>query len=49
MGINIQFTLTVEKLSSLQNKAIQAVGGAERNESSSPLYYKFKVLKFHNI
>ena len=33
----------------LQNKAIRAVGGAEWNESSSPLYYKFKVLKFHDI
>ena len=38
-----------EKLSSLQNKAIRAVGGAKWNESSSPLYYKFKVLKFHDI
>ena len=45
-GINIQIT---EKLSSLQNKAIRAVGGAEWNESSSPLYYKFKVLKFHVV
>ena len=33
----------------LQNKAIRAVGGAEWNESSSPLYYKFKVLKFLDI
>ena len=39
----------LEKLSSLQNKVIRAVGGAEWNESSSPLYYKFKVLKFHDI
>ena len=39
----------LEKLSSLQNKAIRAVGGAECNESSSPLYYKFKVLKFHVV
>ena len=31
----------LEKLSSLQNKAIRAVGGAEWNESSSPLHYKF--------
>ena len=37
------------KLSSLQNKAIGAVGSAEWNESSSPLYYKFKVLKFYDI
>ena len=28
---------------------IRAVGGAEWNESSSPLYYKFKVLKFRDI
>ena len=28
---------------------VRAVGGAEWNESSSPLYYKFKVLKFHDI
>ena len=28
----------LEKLSSLQNKAIRAVGGAEWNESSFPLY-----------
>ena len=39
----------LEKLTSLQNKAIRAVGGAGWNESSSPLYYKFKVLKFHDI
>ena len=39
----------LERLSSLQNKAIRAVGGAEWNESSSPLYYKFKVLKFYDI
>ena len=39
----------LEKLLSLQNKAIRAVGGAEWNESSSPLYYKFKVVKFHDI
>ena len=39
----------LEKLSSLQNKAIRVVGGAEWNESSSPLYYTFKVLKFHDI
>ena len=38
MGINIQIHL--EKLSSLQNKAIRDVGGAEWNESSSSLYYK---------
>ena len=36
-------------LLSLQNKAIRAVGDAEWNESSSSLYYKFKVLKFHDI
>ena len=39
----------LEKLSSLQNKAIRAVGGAEWNESSSSLYYKFKVLNFYDI
>ena len=39
----------LEKLSSLQNKAIRAVGGAEWKQSSSPLDYKFKVLKFHRI
>ena len=39
----------LEKLTSLQNKAIRAVGGAGWNESSSPLCYKFKVLKFHDI
>ena len=37
------------KLTSLQNKAIWAVGGAEWNESSSSLYYKFKVLKLHHV
>ena len=47
MGINIQITL--RKIKSLQNKAIRVVGGAGWNESSSPLYYKFKVLKFHDI
>ena len=39
----------LEKLSSLQNKAIRAVDGEEWNESSFPLNYKFKVLKFHDI
>ena len=39
----------LEKLTLLQNNAIWAVGGAGWNESSSPLYYKFKVLKFHDI
>ena len=39
----------LEKLSSLQNKAIRAVGGAEWNESSSPLFYKFKALKFYDV
>ena len=37
------------KLISLQNKAIRAVGGAEWNESSSSLYYRFKVLKLHDL
>ena len=39
----------LEKLRSLQNKAIRAAGGAEWNESSFPLYNEFKVLKFHDI
>ena len=33
----------------LQNKAIPAFGGAEWNESSSPFYYKFKVLKLNDM
>ena len=39
----------VGKLASLQNKAMRAVGVAEWNESSSPLYFKFKVLKLYNM
>ena len=39
----------LEKLTSLQNKAIRAVGSAECNESSCPLYYKFKVLKLYDM
>ena len=37
------------KLTSLQNKTIRVVGRAEWNESSSPLHYKFKVLKLHDM
>ena len=48
-GSRYKYKSHLEKLSSLHNKAIRAVGGAEWNESSSPLYYKFKVLKFHDI
>ena len=36
----------LKKLSSLQSRTIRAVAGAEWNESSSPLNYKFKVLHF---
>ena len=39
----------VGKLTAFQNKTILAVGVAERNESFSPLYYKFKVLKLHDM
>ena len=35
----------VAKLTSLQYKTIRAVGGAEWNETSSPLYSKFKSFK----
>ena len=38
----------LRKLTSLQNKAIWAVGGAEWNESSYLLCFKFKVLKLHD-
>ena len=40
------------KSTPLQNKTIRAVvdgGGVDWNESSSPLCYKFKVLKLHNM
>ena len=36
------------KLTSLQNKAIQAVNSAEWNESSSPPYNKLKELKIYD-
>ena len=36
-------------LTLLQNKAIRAVGGTKLNESFSPLYYKFKVLKLQDM
>ena len=39
----------LEKLSSIQNKTIWAVGCAEWSESSSPLGYECKVLKFYDI
>ena len=39
----------LEKLTSLQNKAIRAVGSAECNENSCPLYYQFKVLKLYDM
>ena len=37
------------KLTSLQNKAIWAVGGLEWNESFSLIYYQFKVFKLHDM
>ena len=43
------YKLYLGKLTSLQNKAIGVLGGAEWNESSFPLYYKFKVLKLHDM
>ena len=41
------YTSHLGKFTLLQNKGIRAVGGAEWNESSSPLHYKFKVLQLH--
>ena len=43
------YKLYLEKLTSLQNKAIWAVSGSLWNKSSSSLYYKFKVLKLHDM
>jgi len=39
----------LSKLTVLQNTALLAVGGATWQQSSSPIYYKFGILKINDI
>jgi len=43
------YKTNLSKLTVLQNKALRAVGGATWQQSSSPIYYKFGILKINDM